>query len=243
MINRRLLFRLDDGSVTRHAGERKDKSSSSDETESVLSEAASRYGIEFDGLGLREVDTDDEMEELEEDGDGSGDDEDEDDGAQKEAPAVSIAAFQLSSIPEAESDNESNTPPEDLKHEDSSSASPACLESTEETTKECVGRLTAKERRLLKKAKSKGDVALVPVSSSSSVISATQSSSMKAMEGTDALGEEGDGPFNGEGEDEDEDEDDVDSDEDRSRSPLKGSAPLEGTAKKLNSSTSNAEDI
>jgi hypothetical protein len=28
--------------------------------ESVLSEAASRYGIDFDGVGLREQDTDDE---------------------------------------------------------------------------------------------------------------------------------------------------------------------------------------
>jgi hypothetical protein len=29
-------------------------------SESVLSEAASRYGIDFDGVGLREQDTDDE---------------------------------------------------------------------------------------------------------------------------------------------------------------------------------------
>ena len=73
-----VMFRLDDGSVTRHAGERKDKSSSSDETESVLSEAASRYGTEFDGLGLREVSTDDEEEE-EQDGDGDESGEEEDD--------------------------------------------------------------------------------------------------------------------------------------------------------------------
>ena len=50
-----VMFRLDDGSVTRHSGERKDRSSMCDETESVLSEAASRYGIEFEGLDRKSV--------------------------------------------------------------------------------------------------------------------------------------------------------------------------------------------
>jgi hypothetical protein len=96
-----VMFRLEDGSVTRHAGERKDKSTMCDETESVLSEAASRYGIEFEGLGLREVDTDDEGSKG-----SDGGEEEEEQEESEEIKAISIGAFQLDSIPESEGDNE-----------------------------------------------------------------------------------------------------------------------------------------
>lgn len=195
-----VMFRLDDGSVTRHAGERKDKSSSSDETESVLSEAASRYGIDFDGLGLREVDTDDE-EEQDEDEDGdrddSGEEENGGDEGKTEAPAVSIAAFQLSSIPEAGSDNESNAADEDDGDHDKDDGvvSTASLESedagasAEEINKGCAGRLTAKERRLLKKAK-KDSVIDVPVSDpvNVSTLRGTQSTATKGTGSEGAVG-------------------------------------------------------
>ena len=146
-----VMFRLDDGSVTRHAGDRKDRSSMSDETESVLSEAASRYGIEFEGLGLREVDTDDEGEESEAgDADSGGESEGEADVVQADAAAISISAFQLSSIPEADPDNEAD------EGGDAYPAPSASGEGADTVARGGAGRLTAKERRLLKAAKTKG---------------------------------------------------------------------------------------
>ena len=157
-----VMFRLDDGSVTRHSGERKDRSSMCDETESVLSEAASRYGIEFEGLGLREVDTDEEDNEL--DGNSNADEEsDGEEGEEEEkiVAAISIAAFQLDSIPESD-DNEHGD--DDIAVEDKpnaesklDTASAAEIQNKVEECKDSsAGRLTAKERRLIKKNKLKG---------------------------------------------------------------------------------------
>ena len=157
-----VMFRLDDGSVTRHSGERKDRSSMCDETESVLSEAASRYGIEFEGLGLREVDTDEEDNEL--DGNSNADEEsDGEEGEEEEkiVAAISIAAFQLDSIPESD-DNEHGdddiaveAKPNAESNLDAASAAEIQNE-VEECKDSSAGRLTAKERRLIKKNKLKG---------------------------------------------------------------------------------------
>ena len=159
-----VMFRLDDGSVTRHSGERKDRSSMCDETESVLSEAASRYGIEFEGLGLREVDTDDEDEDNEIDGNSNADeDSDGEEGEEDEKviAAISIAAFQLDSIPESDDNElgnddivEQGRPNAEVKAD---TVSVAEIEiKVEEIMDSSTGRLTAKERRLIKKNKSKG---------------------------------------------------------------------------------------
>lgn len=170
-----IMFRLDDGSVTRHAGERKDRSAICDETESVLSEAASRYGIEYGGLGLREVDTDDEGEGSgcgdDECGNDSSGDEGEDDEVKEDSPkAVSIAAFHLSSIPEtsdADADAEDNEA-DDI--ETDVEAAPAIAEMATApiisgAVKAASGRLTAKDRRLAKRMK--GKVSLVDISATS----------------------------------------------------------------------------
>jgi NFACT protein C-terminal domain/Heterogeneous nuclear ribonucleoprotein Q acidic domain len=159
-----IMFRLDDGSVMRHAGDRKDRSSISDETESVLSEAASRYGIEFEGLGLREVDTEDEGEgseagdaDSERDSDGEG--EEEADPAEAGVAAISISAFQLPSIPESD-------PDQDHDSDDGGDACPASSMNSgvpDVVARGGTGRLTAKERRLLKAAKAKGGEVKAPV--------------------------------------------------------------------------------
>ena len=253
-----VMFRLDDGSVTRHAGERKDKSSSSDETESVLSEAASRYGIEFDGLGLREVDTDDE-EEQDGDGDGDGDDsgeeENDDNEGKTEVPAVSIAAFQLSSIPEAGSDNESNAAAEDDGDHDKDDGvvSTASLESedagasAEEISKGCAGRLTAKERRLLKKAK-KGSAIDVPVSVpvNVSTLRGAQSTATKGTGSEGAVGVHREDPDLSEvdvdvdeKDDGDEEERGTDSDEDTHKSSNTKNPATKGAANSSSSTGSN----
>ena len=253
-----VMFRLDDGSVTRHAGERKDKSSSSDETESVLSEAASRYGIEFDGLGLREVDTDDE-EEQDGDGDGDGDDsgeeEDDDNEGKTEVPAVSIAAFQLSSIPEAGSDNESNAAAEDDGDHDKDDGvvSTASLESedagasAEEISKGCAGRLTAKERRLLKKAK-KGSAIDVPVSVpvNVSTLRGAQSTATKGTGSEGAVGVHREDPDLSEvdvdvdeKDDGDEEERGTDSDEDTHKPSNTKNPATKGAANSSSSTGSN----
>ena len=168
-----IMFRLDDGSVTRHAGERKDRSVMCDETESVLSEAASRYGIEYGGLGLREVDTDDEGE-----GSGCGDDEcgndssgeeGEEDEVKEDSPkAVSIAAFHLSSIPET-SDADADAQDDEADDIDTDvEVAPAIAETaaaptTSGVAKAASGRLTAKDRRLVKKMKGKGSSVAIPI--------------------------------------------------------------------------------
>ena len=169
-----IMFRLDDGSVTRHAGERKDRSTMCDETESVLSEAASRYGIEYGGLGLREVDTDDEGE-----GSGCGDDElgidssgeeGEEEEAKEDGPkAVSIAAFQLTSIAEASDadaeDDEAIEANIDARIENNlvpavAGMGGATQLSTDPTASDVPkggsSRLSARDRRLAKKTKGKG---------------------------------------------------------------------------------------
>lgn len=170
-----IMFRLDDGSVTRHAGERKDRSTMCDETESVLSEAASRYGIEYGGLGLREVDTDDE---CEGEGSGCGDDElgndssgeGEEEEAKEDCPkAVSIAAFQLTSIAETSDadadDDEAVETDIDARIENDlvpavAGMGGATQLSTDPTANEVPkggsSRLSARDRRLAKKTKGKG---------------------------------------------------------------------------------------
>lgn len=157
-----VMFRLDDGSVMRHAGDRKDRSSMSDETESVLSEAASRYGIEFEGLGLREVDTDDEEEgseagDADSERDSEGEEEEEADPAEAGVAAISISAFQLTSIPESD-------PDQDIDTDEGGDARPAPSSNSggvDAVARGGAGRLTAKERRLLKAAKAKGGDAKV----------------------------------------------------------------------------------
>lgn len=176
-----IMFRLDDGSVTRHAGERKDRSTMCDETESVLSEAASRYGIEYGGLGLREVDTDDEGE-----GSGCGDDElgndssgeeGEEEEAKEDGPkAVSIAAFQLTSIAEASDadaeDDEAIEADIDARIENDlvpavAGMGGATQLSTDPTASDVPkggsSRLSARDRRLAKKTKGKGATVEAPV--------------------------------------------------------------------------------
>ena len=170
-----IMFRLDDGSVTRHAGERKDRSAMCDETESVLSEAASRYGIEYGGLGLREVDTDDEGE-----GSGCGDDEcgndssgeegEEDEVKEGSPKAVSIAAFHLSSIPET-SDADADADDDEAEDIDTDvEVAPAIAETAAApiisgVVKVASGRLTAKDRRLAKKIKGKGSLVDISITS------------------------------------------------------------------------------
>ena len=157
-----VMFRLDDGSVMRHAGDRKDRSSMSDETESVLSEAASRYGIEFEGLGLREVDTDDEEEgseagDADSERDSEGEEEEEADPAEAGIAAISISAFQLTPIPESD-------PDQDIDTDEGGDARPAPSSNSggvDAVARGGAGRLTAKERRLLKAAKAKGGEAKV----------------------------------------------------------------------------------
>lgn len=158
-----VMFRLDDGSVTRHTGERKDRSSMCDETESVLSEAASRYGIEFEGLGLREVDTDDEDDKSDkgDDGEEESDGEEEEEKDEKVVAAISIAAFQLDSIPESDGNDDGDGNVEDdcqaLIDEDVTTIPADMMQDKAGDRKEpSAGRLTAKERRLIKKIKSKG---------------------------------------------------------------------------------------
>jgi NFACT protein C-terminal domain/Heterogeneous nuclear ribonucleoprotein Q acidic domain len=176
-----IMFRLDDGSVTRHAGERKDRSTMCDETESVLSEAASRYGIEYGGLGLREVDTDDEGE-----GSGCGDDElgndssgeeGEEEEAKEDGPkAVSIAAFQLTSIAEASDadaeDNEAVETDIDARIENDLVPAVAGMGGAAQLPTDPTGsdvpkggssRLSARDRRLAKKMKVKGATVEAPV--------------------------------------------------------------------------------
>ena len=205
-----VMFRLDDGSVSRHAGERKDKSSSCDETESVLSEAASRYGIEFEGLGLREVDTDDEEEEGEEGGkcesDGEEDEEDEEE-KEKGVAAISISARQLHSIPESNDDVDEEEEAEDDKEitEKSGTMGSDAGAKTAKKTGENVnndedatnegkgaGRLTAKERRLLKKIKAKGGDSAPPSDTPKVQTSSGKSKSSSAEEAGEEGGEEGD---------------------------------------------------
>jgi NFACT protein C-terminal domain/Heterogeneous nuclear ribonucleoprotein Q acidic domain len=157
-----IMFRLDDGSVMRHAGDRKDRSSMSDETESVLSEAASRYGIEFEGLGLREVDTDDEGEgseagDADSEGDSEGEGEEEADPSDAGVAAISISAFHLSSIPESD-------PDQDLDTDEGGDAAPSTNSGVPDVVpRGGAGRLTAKERRLMKAAKVKGGEVKAPI--------------------------------------------------------------------------------
>lgn len=57
-----VMFRLDDSSVTRHLNDHKDRSSHFDDTQSLVSEALDRYGLEFEGLEEADDDDDDVLE-------------------------------------------------------------------------------------------------------------------------------------------------------------------------------------
>ena len=239
-----IMFRLDDGSVTRHAGERKDRSTMCDETESVLSEAASRYGIEYGGLGLREVDTDDEGE-----GSGCGDDElgndssgeeGEEEEAKDDGPkAVSIAAFQLTSIAEAsDADAEDDEAIEaDVYARIENDLVPAVAgmggatqlstdPKAHEPQKGGSSRLSARDRRLAKKMKDKGATVEAPVSPPAADAQDT---------GDDE--HEDDAGDTEEVEEEEEEEEEEDEEEAESRPPFP-----KGTSKANSKNVSSSED-